>query len=341
MANTKVLLTGFGGPERLQLVTEPDLPQPGPSEVRVQVLAASASFTDVMIRKGLYPEVKARPPFALGYDMVGRVDAAGPGAGRFAPGQMVADLTVIGAQAEYLCLPEDRLTAVPDGLDPAQAVACVLSFVTPWQMLHRVARARAGQSLLIHGAGGAVGTAMLQLARLAGLRAVGTDRPEKHQLIEDLGGVAVDRAPDGLAARLRAEAGEGFDMVFDPIGGASFRRSLDLLRPGGILVAFGFLDATLGRGGGVAWDFLRIKLWNLLPNRRATAFYSIGAMRKRHPDWFRDDLAAIFGLLAEDKIRPVIADILPLAQARAAHDRIEAGGVAGKIVLVTPAYGAA
>ncbi len=158
-----VVITEFGGPEVLKMVEETELPEPKPGEVRVKVLVTSAAFTDVMIRKGKYPDVKDKPPFSPGYDMVGVVDKLGEGRSRFEVGQRVADLTVIGAYSEYLCIPEIRLTHMPESLDLAEAVSLVLSYVTAYQMLHRVAKVKQGQRILIHGAGGAVGTAVLQL----------------------------------------------------------------------------------------------------------------------------------------------------------------------------------
>ena len=174
--------------------------------MRIRVLVTSAAFTDVMIRKGMYPDVKDKPPFTPGYDMVGIVDATGPGATRFTPGDRVADLTTIGAYADYICLPEDRLTPVPEGVSDVDALGMILSAVTPYQMLTRVAKMQAGQSLLIHGAGGAVGTAMLQLARDAGIAAFGTDIAAKHDLIRSLGATPIDAdAPE--AALLEATGG--------------------------------------------------------------------------------------------------------------------------------------
>jgi NADPH:quinone reductase-like Zn-dependent oxidoreductase len=290
----------------------------------------SAAFTDVMIRKGMYPDVKDKPPFTLGYDMVGIVDAIGPGAARFRPGDRVADLTTVGAYAEYICLPEDRLTPVPDGVSDVDALGMILSAVTPFQMLIRVAKMHAGQSLLIHGAGGAVGTAMLQLARDAGITAFGADIAAKHDLIRSLGATPLDA--DAPEADLR-EATRGVDAVFDPLGGESLSRSLHALKPGGILVAFGFQNEVLGRGGSIPMDFVKLTLWDWLPNGHATAFYSIGAMRRKHPDWFRADLATLFRMLAEGRFAPVVAEVLPLAQVRGAHERVEAGDVAGKLVL--------
>ncbi len=327
----RVTLKAFGGPENLELETVADLPEPGAGEVRVRVLVTSAAFTDVMIRKGMYPDVKDKPPFTPGYDMVGIVDATGPGAARFTPGDRVADLTTIGAYAEYICMREDRLTLVPEGVSEVDALGMILSAVTPYQMLTRVAKMQAGQSLLIHGAGGAVGTAMLQLARDAAIAAFGTDVASKHDLIRSLGATPVDAdAPE--AALLKATAG-GVDAVFDPLGGESLSRSLHALKPGGMLVAFGFQNEVLGRGGSIPMDFVKLTLWDWLPNGHATAFYSIGAMRRKHPEWFREDLATLFGMLAEGRFDPVVAEVIPLAKVREAHERVEAGDVKGKLVL--------
>ncbi len=327
----KIVLTEFGGPDRLEMQTVDALPEPHGAEVRIRVLVTSAAFTDVMIRKGKYPAVKNKPPFALGYDLVGVVDATGPEATRFRPGDRVADLTTIGAYAEYICLPEDRLTAVPEGVSDVDALGVILSAVTPYQMLHRVAKAQGEQSLLIHGAGGAVGTAMLQLARDAGVAAYGTDVAAKHDLIRSLGATPIEA--DASDEALRVAVGEGVDVAFDPLGGESLGRSLHALKPGGMLVAFGFQNAVLGRGGSIPLDFVKLKLWDWLPNGHATAFYSIGAMRRRHPDWFREDLARLFDMLAAGRIDPVVAEVLPLEEARRAHERVEAGEVAGKLVL--------
>jgi len=331
MAWRKIVLTEFGDPERLELRTQDALPDPTGAEVRIRVLVTSAAFTDVMIRKGKYPDVKETPPFTPGYDLVGVVDATGPEATRFGPGDRVAELTTIGAYAEYVCLPEDRLTPVPEGVSDVDALGMILSAVTPYQMLHRVAKAQAGQSLLIHGAGGAVGTSMLQLARDAGMEAYGTDIAAKHDLIRSLGATPVD--PDAGEAALQEAVGDGVDVAFDPLGGESLSRSLHALKPGGMLVAFGFQNAVLGRGGSIPMDFVKLKLWDWLPNGHATAFYSIGAMRRSHPEWFREDLATLFDMLSEGRIAPVVAETLPLEEVRRAHERVEAGEVAGKLVM--------
>ncbi len=322
MPNTKVMITDYGGPEVLKVVTEPDLPVPGPGEVRIRVLATSAAFTDVMIRLGKYPDVRDKPPFTLGYDMVGVVETEGA---RFPVGTRVADLTTTGAYAEHICRPEAGLTKVPEGVATLDALGAILSGVTPWQMLHRVAKVRAGQRILIHGAGGAVGTMALQFAKLAGVVAYGADIPKKHDLIRELGGIplAPGAAPETLV-----------DAVFDPLGGESLTRSLHVLAPGGMLVAFGFHEAMLGHGGSISLDFINLTLWDWMPNGHATAFYSIGAMRRKHPNWFRTDPAQVFALLADGKIRAVVTETLPLAEAARAHKRVEAGQVEGKLALI-------
>jgi NADPH:quinone reductase-like Zn-dependent oxidoreductase len=127
--------------------------------------------------------------------------------------------------------------------------------------------------------------------------------------------------------------GGGVDAIFDPLGGDSLSRSLHALKPGGLLVAFGFQNEVLGHGGSIPLDFMKLKLWDWLPNGHATAFYAIGAMRRKHPDWFHEDLTTLFGLLADGRIKPVVAEVLPLSQVRQAHERIEAGTVQGKLVL--------
>ncbi|SDZ06823.1 NADPH:quinone reductase [Jannaschia faecimaris] len=327
----KVVLTEFGTADCLELQTIENLPEPQGAEVRIRILVTSAAFTDVMIRKGLYPDVKERPPFTPGYDLVGVVDATGPGATRFRPGDRVADLTTIGAYAEYICRPEGSLTPVPDGVSEVDALGMILSAVAPYQMLHRVAKAKAGQSLLIHGAGGAVGTAMLQLAKDAGIAAFGTDIVGKHALIRGLGATPIKA--DASDEVLREAVGAGVDAVFDPLGGASLSRSLHALRPGGMLVAFGFQNEVLGRGGSIPMDFVKLKLWDWLPNGHATALYSIGAMRRAHPNWFGRDLAELFNMLVEGRIDPVVAEVLSLDEVSRAHEMVEAGKAQGKIVL--------
>lgn len=334
MGYRRVMITEFGGPEVLEVVEEATLPEPGAGEVRVKVQATSACFTDTMVRKGVYYGMKQKPPFPPGYDLVGVVDKLGEGVTRFAVGQTVADLTVWGAYAEYLCRSESSLVRVPDGLDPGEAVSLVLSYVTAYQMLHRSAKVQHGQSILVHAAGGAVGTALLDLGRLAGLEMYGTASQSKHELVANLGATPIDYRSEDFAARIQTLTGRGVNAAFDAIGGDNFKRSFKSLKPGGTLVGYGFYNNAMGKGGNVPLEYMRMALWNLLPNRRTTAFYSIGALRKKHPDWFREDLTELFDLLARGKIRPVIAERMRLDDAARAHQLIEQAAVQGRIVLL-------
>ena len=296
----RIIIEKFGGPEVLSLIEESGLPEPKDHEVRIKVLYSSANFTDIMIRKGKYPEVKEKPPFSPGYDMVGVVDQVGDAVTRFREGDKVADMTVIGAYSEFICLPENRLIHLPDKVDPAEAVSTILSYVTAYQMLHRVTKIRKGQKILIHGAGGAVGLAMLQLGRLMNLEMYGTASPSKHDLIIENGAIPIDYRETDFTSYIKNNTPKGVDAVFDPIGGKNFNKSFSILKKKGKLVAFGFYNAVMGKGGNIPIDFMKLQLWNILPNLKSSKFYSIGSLRKKHPEWYIEDLTALFRLLAHN-----------------------------------------
>ena len=332
MSYKKVILNEFGTPDVLQVVTEDTLPEPAAGEVRVKVLAASATFTDTLVRKGIYYGFKGTPPLSPGYDMVGVVDKVGADVSGLDLGLTVADLTVYGAYTESLLRPADSLVPVPEGIDPADAVSMVLSYVTAYQMLHRVAKVKRGQSILVHGAGGAVGTALIELGKELGLKIYGTASASKWELVEGLGATHIDYGAEDFVKRMQAEG--GCDAVFDFIGGEHFKRSFQSLKKGGILVPYGFYDDAMGKGGNVPVDYMKVALWNILPNGRRTSFYSIGDLRKKHPDWFKEDLGALFGLLQEGKLKPAIERRMKLEDAKEAHELIEKAAVKGRVVLM-------
>lgn len=336
-ANRRLVLDAFGE-DAFRIVDEPP-PDPGPGQVRLRVLAASVQFTDTLIRRGIYPGLRARPPFTPGYDVVGEVDALGPGVMGLAPGDRVADLTVTGSYARYLLRDAAGLTPVPAAVDPAAAATLVLSWMTAQQLLERVARVAPEQRVLIHAAGGAVGDAALQLCRLRGAAAVGTARPHHHERIRALGGEPIDYRGDWAADALERSGGEGYHAVLDPIGEDGFRPSWRLVRRGGTLAAFGFQARAQGeeRGGGplaIPLAFARVLLWNLLPNGRRAAFYSIGAERTRRPERWREDLRALLALLERGEIDPRVGERIGFEAVADAHRRLERGGVQGKIVLI-------
>jgi NADPH2:quinone reductase len=342
--HARIVVTHYGGPDALEVLEE-ECPEPKAGEVRVRVLAAGVSLPDLMMREGIHPETP-RVPFTPGWDLVGVVDRLGAGVSGVERDQMVAALPITGAYAEYVCLPPREMVPVPSGVDAAEAVSLVLNYITAYQMLHRSARVSVGQRALIHGAAGGVGSALLQLGRLAGLEMYGTCSPRGTSAVSDLGGMPIDYQRLDFVQEIQRLTGDGVDVVFDGIGGAHIWRSRRALRRGGRVVAYG-LTAMLregrlasGRPGrrnrfrGVAVFGLYIAGGWLLPGRRRVVPYSIQWMKRARPAWFREDLIALFDLLREQKIKPLIAGRCPLAQARQAHELLGKGGVTGKIVLV-------
>lgn len=336
MKQKQVLLTEIGGPEVLQIVKR-DVPQPGPGEVRVKILATGVAFADVLMRHGKYPGVP-KPPFTPGYDFVGEVDELGAGVSGIAAGQRVAALTQTGAYSQFIPLRAAELVPVPEGVDAAEAASLPLNYVTAHQMLFRVAKMQPGERVLVHGAAGGVGTAMLQLGRLQDLTMYGTASAKKHELVASLGATPIDYKSADFVERIHDLTGDGMDAVFDPIGGAHVARSWRTLRRGGRLVGYGISSGISTRGIGtarvIAATFGRISLWNALPNGKKASFYAITSYKKKHPDWFKEDLALLLDLLAKARIKPIIAERLPLEDIARAHEMMESAGALGKIVLL-------
>src|SRR5262245_921551 len=201
----------------LELV-EDELPNPRPGEVRIKILAAGVSFADVSMREGIHPEAR-RPPFTPGWDVVGTVEALGEGVEAVQVGTTVAAMPIVGGYADFICLPVAELVRVPPQLDPAEAVCLVLNYVTAYQMLHRSAQARPGETALVHSAAGGVGTALLQLARLHGVKTFGTASASKLRVVESFGGQAIDYRQGDFLKLIRSSTEGGVDVVFDGIGG--------------------------------------------------------------------------------------------------------------------------
>jgi NADPH:quinone reductase-like Zn-dependent oxidoreductase len=355
MRHTRIIVTHYGGPEGLRVVEE-ECPAPKHGEVRVRVLAAGVSLPDLMMREGIHPETPPLP-FTPGWDLIGVVDRLGDGSSGIELGQRVAALPISGAYAEFVCLPHRALVPVPSGLDAAEAVSLVLNYVTAYQMLHRSARVRPGQRVLIHGAAGGVGSALLQLGRLAGLEMYGTCSSRGASAVAELGGIPIDYQHQDFVEEMHRLTSAGVDVVFDGIGGTHIWRSRKALRPGGTVVAYGLTSSlrggrlASGRPGrrhrlrGIAIFGVYIAGGWLLPGRKLVVSYSIQWLKRLRPAWFRQALITLFDLLQQQKIKPLIAQRLPLAEARQAHEMLGKGGVTGKIVLLgsgsSPGSGAA
>jgi NADPH:quinone reductase-like Zn-dependent oxidoreductase len=343
----RVVVDHFGGPDVLKVVEEDD-PRPGPGEVRVRVLAAGVSFTDALIRAGTYLG-GPKPPFTPGYELVGVVEELGPGCSRLREGDRVGALTVWGADAERVCVPEKYAVEVPEDLDPAEVVSLIFPYMTAYQMLHRTARVHSGETVLVHGAAGRVGTAALELGALAGLRLIGTCSARDRAAVERLGAVAIDYRNEDFLARVRElTGGTGVDVVLDGIGGAVSLRSFRALRvgdpikgdPGGRLIMMGNYNTMVeGRKSWRGWlewwpATAIVVLWGTLSPRRRVMGYRVQKLRIPHQEWFREDLHALLDLLREGKIHPVVAERLPLSDARRAHELLERTASKGKLVLV-------
>ena len=344
MKHTRIIVTHYGGPDAIQVLEE-ECPEPRGGEVRVRVLAAGVSMPDIMAREGIHPETPA-VPYTPGWDLVGEVDRLGAGVSGFAPGQIVAAMPIHGAYAELICLPQSELVPVPAGLDAAEAVSLILNYVTAYQMLHRSAKVKQGQRVLIHGASGGVGTALLQLGRLAGLQMYGTCSSRGAQAVSEMGGVPIDYHDQDYVKEIRRLTGEGVDAVFDPIGGAHLWHSREALRPGGRVVGYGTTTSLRGEGldsgrtgrrnrlHGVPTFALYIIGGWLLPGRKRIVPYSIQTLKRLKPALFRQDLIVLLDLLQQKKLKPLVAQRFPLSEARRAQELLGKGGVVGKIVLV-------
>jgi NADPH:quinone reductase-like Zn-dependent oxidoreductase len=348
----RVVVDHYGGPEVVRVV-QADVPRPGAGEVLVKVLAAGVSFTDSQLRAGTYIPGGPKPPFTPGYELIGVVEELGAGCSRLRVGDRVGALTVWGADAEHVCLPEAGAVVVPEDLDPVLVLSLVFTYMTAFQVLHRTARVRSGESLLVHGAAGRVGTATLELGRAAGLRMFGTASARDRERVEELGAVPIDYQHEDFVARVRELTGGGVDVVSDSLGGPISLRSFRALRPGGRLVVFGRYDTL--KNGHKNWpavfkwyaSVVTVFLLGALSPRKKVMKYQIQRFRDtaqqrdgavggepRYPQWFEEDFQALIDLLRRGDIHPVVAERLPLTEARHAHEILESSAAKGKLVLV-------
>ncbi|MGW2909594.1 medium chain dehydrogenase/reductase family protein [Streptomyces asoensis] len=334
----EVVLPGKVEPEGLRF-RHGAVPAPGPGQVLVRMEATGVSFAEQQMRRGRYYD---QPPFPFvpGYDLVGTVLTTGEGVGRDLAGIRVAALVKTGGWASHVLVDAADVVPVPAGVDAAEAETLVVNGITAWQMLHRKARVRAGGTVVVHGANGGVGSVLVQLARAAGMRVIGTASARHHDALREQGVVPVDYRTGDLAARIRALVPGGADAVFDHVGGRGIVDSWRLLAPGGTLVSYG-TASTRDDEGSKQWPVLkllgRLWLWNALPNRRRAYFFNVWAgrafARNRFRSRLRADLTQLFAALQRGDVTPRIAARLPLAQVAEALRLAESGTVAGKVVL--------
>ena len=325
-------LPGIGGPETLRMRNR-ELPARGDDEVRVRVEASGVSFAEQQMRLGKYYD---QPPFPFvpGYDLVGTIEE-GPGTGT-----RVAALTKTGGWADRVVLKADDVVPVPDGLDPAEAETVVVNGLTAWRMLNRETTATKGDTVVVLGAAGGVGSTLVQIARSQGIRVIGTAGAGQLDRVRALGAEPVDYRSDDVPGRIRELAPDGVAAVFDHVGGPGIVDSWRLLARGGTLVSYGTASTKDDPGSSrlpVLRLIGRLMLWNALPNGRSATFFNLWAGKRRARRFqaaLREDLGKVFSLMAADTITPLVAERFPLSRASEALAYAERGGLVGKVVIV-------
>jgi synaptic vesicle membrane protein VAT-1 len=334
----EVVLPGKVEPEGLR-IQHGAVPVAGPGQVVIRMEATGVSFAEQQMRRGRYYD---QPPFPFvpGYDLVGTVLTTGEGVAPSLAGTRVAALVKVGGWASHVLVDAADVVEVPDGVGASEAEALVVNGITAWQMLHRKARVRTGQTIVVHGANGGVGSVLVQLALAAGVKVIGTASARHHDALREQGVVPVDYRTEDVAARIRELAPDGVDAVFDHVGGRGIVGSWRLLAPGGTLVSYGSASTRDDEGSKqlpVLKLLGRVWLWNTLPNRRRAYFFNVWAGRSLAKNRFRArlnaDLTQVFAAVRRGDVTPQIAARLPLTRAADALRLAESGTIAGKIVL--------
>ncbi|MEC3974205.1 medium chain dehydrogenase/reductase family protein [Amycolatopsis sp. H20-H5] len=334
---TQVVLPGKVDPDGLRL-TRGVVPAPAKGQVLVAVEATGISFAEQQMRRGRYYD---QPPFPFvpGYDLVGTVVSTGDGVDPALRGRRFAVLTKVGGWASHVVVDAAKLVRVPDGVSAVDAETVVVNGITAWQMLHGRARIHAGQTILVHGANGGVGSTLVQLARTAGVHVIGTASARHHDALRELGVMPIDYRHENVPARVRELAPDGVDAVFDHVGGRSVVDSWRLLAKGGTLVSYGSAstkDDTGSKQLPVLKILARVLLWNALPTGRSASFYNIWAGLKREDKFnarLRHDLTEVFEAMRSGQLTAQVADVLPFSRVADALRLAESGTVAGKVVL--------
>ena len=334
---TEVIMPGIVGPEGL-LVRTRVLDRPAAGQVVVKMEASGVAFAEQSMRRGRYYE-QPKFPFVPGYDLVGTVVETGAGVDSALLGKRVAAMTKTGGWASHVLLSAGELLPVPEGIDPTEVETLIVNGITAWQMLHLKAKIKRGQTILVHGANGGVGTILTQLALYAGVRVIGTASPLHHETLRTQGVQPIDYNDTDLAGSVLKLAPGGVDAVFDHLGGPSFARSFGLLTKGGVLVCYAIASA-LNDTGNVLIPFLKVLVqlawWNVMPNGRKAYFYNIweGKGSEAFQGQLKESFAQLTSLLADGVLKPQIAARFPLAQITAAMKLAESRTAYGKVVIV-------
>jgi NADPH:quinone reductase-like Zn-dependent oxidoreductase len=328
----RVVISDHGRSDVLRVETQA-IPEPQPNEVRVRITAAGVGYSDLMAQHGGYP-LAPKPPFTPGYDFTGVIDKVGKNVTGLSEGQCVAALNPeFGSYAEYVCLSSERLVPFSSSLDPAEVCSLILNYLTAHCILHTKARIKPGQRVLVHSAAGGVGSALVQLASLHGVRVLGTASAPKHDLVKAFGATPIDYKSDDFVDVVHSLYENGVDAAFDPIGGQHLFRSYRAVRIGGRVVSYGFAGNNLGGLLPMALGVMQLGLLNLIPDGKRVNLCALPGEVKKNNRWYKATLNELISLYEQGKLKPVIGARVPLAEAAKAHDLLESGRITGKIIL--------
>ncbi len=328
----QVWITRRGGPEVLEVREAPD-PQPGPGEVRIRVRAAGVNFADVMTRVGLYPDAPPLP-CVVGYEVSGEIDLPPERAG-----EKVLAMTRFRGYSELVCVPVALVQPIPDALSFAEAASIPTVWLTAWHMLVELANLRPGQTALIHAAAGGVGTAAVQICRRIGATSIGTASAAKHARLRELGlGHAIDyRSMDFEAEVKRITSGRGVDVALDAVG--TFRKSFRCLAKVGKLMMYGAsamvrgekrsLVAAVSTAARMPW----FHPLQMLPENKGIFGVNMGRLWDETA-LLRRELGEVLKGFEAGEFKAIVDSEVPFAEARRAHERLQARENFGKVVLV-------
>ena len=336
----QAVITRHGPPEVFEMRERPD-PAPGGGELRIRVRAAGINFADILSRLGLYPDAP-KPPMVVGYEVAGHVDAIGRDVTGFSEGDRVVALTRFGGYSNVVVAPAAHCFHFPEALSDAEAAAVPVTYLTAAIALYRMAALAPNETVLVHNAGGGVGIAATQLARLRRATVIGTASAMKHAALRSFGvEYPIDYHHADVAAEVKKiTRGRGVDVVLDPIGGRSFTDSYRLLAPLGRLIIYGLSAAAPGERHN--W-FRALRAWSATPrfdplsmiNRNRGVF----GLHVGHLWDQREQLAPLMEMLISElraeRLRPIVAKTFPLDHAADAHRFIQSRSNIGKVVLTT------
>ncbi|MCA9598723.1 MAG: zinc-binding dehydrogenase [Myxococcales bacterium] len=335
-----IWITRHGGPNVLEVKETPD-PVPAAGEALVRVEAVGLNFAEVMARQGLYPDAP-KPPCVVGYEGAGVIEKLGAGVSGVTEGQRVLYLTRFNGHQSKVAVSASQVFPIPDEMSFEEAAAIPVNYLTAYHMLFRIARVRKGEHVLVHMAAGGVGTAALQLCRtVEGLVTYGTASAGKHDYAREQGcDHPIDyRNLDYVTEIRRLTEGRGVDLVLDALGGADWKKGYSLLKPAGMLIAFGLANANSGSGKRnlfrVVGQMAQIPWYSpmkLMNDNRAVAGVNMGHLFSEL-DMLTEEMKDLVELYRQGKIRPHVGKVFPFSEAAAAHQELEQGKNVGKVVL--------